>query len=127
MDPAATSAVKRAEASLKEARLIYNNTTALFKQGVVSNVDYQRAGVALDAAVARRQAAVESVYQAQAELVERRAALALARQRRDYQAAGDARRVSRGERSGGPAGAPESDAPATADSRAPVAQSASRP
>jgi RND family efflux transporter MFP subunit len=80
VDPLETSVVKQAAASLKEARLIYNNSTALFKQGVVSNVDFQRAGVALDAAEARHKAAIESVYQAQAELVERRAALALARQ-----------------------------------------------
>src|SRR5207244_11878380 len=73
IDPAATSAVKQAEASLKEARLIYNNTTALFKQGVVSNVDYHRPGVAPDAATARRQPAIERVYQAQAERAERRA------------------------------------------------------
>jgi RND family efflux transporter MFP subunit len=80
IDPLETSAVKQAAASLKEARLIYNNSSALFKQGVVSNVDFQRAGVALDAAEARHKAAIESVYQAQAELLERRASLALARQ-----------------------------------------------
>jgi RND family efflux transporter MFP subunit len=80
VDPLQTSVVKQAAASLKEARLIYNNSTALFKQGVVSNVDFQRAGVALDAAEARHKAAIESVYQAQAELLERRATLALARQ-----------------------------------------------
>src|SRR5262249_8095241 len=80
VDPLQTSAVKQAEASLKEARLIFNNNSELFKQGVVSNVDYQRAGVALDAAEARHKAAIESIYQAQAELLERRAALALAKQ-----------------------------------------------
>jgi RND family efflux transporter MFP subunit len=80
VDPLETSAVKQAAASLKEAKLISGNTTELFKQGVVSNVDFQRAGVALQAAEARHQAAIESIYQAQAELLERRAALALARQ-----------------------------------------------
>jgi len=80
VDPLNTSVVKQAEASLKEARLMYNNSSELFKQGVVSNVDFQRAGVALQAAEARHQAAVESVYQARAELLERRAALALAKQ-----------------------------------------------
>src|SRR5258706_5801574 len=71
VDPLQTSVVKQAAASLKEARLIYNNSTALFKQGVVSNIDFQRAGVALDAAEARHKAAIETVYQAQAELLER--------------------------------------------------------
>jgi len=80
VDPVDTSIVKQADASLKEARLMYNNSVELFKQGVVSNVDFQRAGVALQAAEARRQSAIESVYQAQAELLERRASLALARQ-----------------------------------------------
>lgn len=80
VDPLETSAVKQAAASLKEAQLMFNNSSELFKQGVVSNVDYQRAGVALAAAEARRQGAVESIFQAQAELLERRAALSLARQ-----------------------------------------------
>jgi len=80
VNPLETSAVKQAAASLKEAQLMFNNSSELFKQGVVSNVDYQRAGVALAAAEARRQGAVESIFQAQAELLERRAALSLARQ-----------------------------------------------
>src|SRR5262245_45286101 len=80
VDPMNTSAVRQAAASLKEARLIHKNSSELFRQGVVSNVDYERAGVALQAAEARHQAAIESVYQAQAQLLERRASLALARQ-----------------------------------------------
>jgi multidrug efflux pump subunit AcrA (membrane-fusion protein) len=80
VDPLETSAVKQAAASVKEAKLIDGNTKELYKQGVVSNVDFQRAGVALQGAEARYQAAVESIYQAQAELLERRAALSLARQ-----------------------------------------------
>jgi RND family efflux transporter MFP subunit len=80
VDPANTSTVRQAEASLREARLMHKNSTTLFKQGVVSNVDYERAGVALQAAEARRQAAIENVYQSQAQLLERRASLALARQ-----------------------------------------------
>jgi len=80
VDPLNTSIVKQAAASLKEARLIYGNSSELFKQGVVSNVDFQRAGVALQAAEARHQAAIESIYQARAELLERRASLALAKQ-----------------------------------------------
>src|SRR5437867_7739340 len=70
VDPMSTSIVRQAEASLTEARLIHNNNTELFKQGVVSNVDYQRATVALQAAEARHQAAIEDVYQSQAQLVE---------------------------------------------------------
>src|SRR5258708_33091605 len=66
IDPLSTSTVRQAAASLKEARLIHTNSTSLFKQGVVSNVDYQRAGVALQAAQARHQAAIEDVYQSQA-------------------------------------------------------------
>ena len=80
VDPLNTSTVRQAAASLKEARLLHKNSTELFKQGVVSNVDYERAGVALQGAEARHQAAIESVYQAQAQLLERRASLALARQ-----------------------------------------------
>jgi len=80
VDPLNTSTVRQAAASLKEARLIHKNSTELFKQGVVSNVDFERAGVALQAAEARHQAAIEDIYQSQAQLVERRASLALARQ-----------------------------------------------
>jgi multidrug efflux pump subunit AcrA (membrane-fusion protein) len=80
VNPLETAVVKQAAAAVKEASLMHNNSAELFRQGVVSNVDYQRAAVALQAAEARHQAAIESVYQAQAELVERRAALALARQ-----------------------------------------------
>jgi RND family efflux transporter MFP subunit len=80
VDPVNTSTVRQAAASLKEARLMHKNSTELFKQGVVSNVDYERAGVALQGAEARHQAAIEDIYQSQAQLLERRASLALARQ-----------------------------------------------
>src|SRR5712692_2578308 len=59
VDPLNTSTVRQAAASLKEARLMHKNSSELFKQGVVSNVDYERAGVALQAAEARHQAAIE--------------------------------------------------------------------
>lgn len=75
-----TSVVRQAAAGLREARLMNQNASALFKQGVISNVDFQRAGVALQGAEARYQAAVEEVYRSRAELLERRAQLALARQ-----------------------------------------------
>ena len=80
VDPLNTSTVRQAAASLKEARLLHKNSTELFKQGVVSNVDFERAGVALQGAEARHQAAIEDINQSQAQLVERRASLALARQ-----------------------------------------------
>lgn len=78
--PETTAVVRQAAASLREATLMQANAEKLFKEGVVSNVDYQRAGVALQAAQARQQGAVEEVYRMRAELVERRAQLALARQ-----------------------------------------------
>ncbi len=80
IDPVSTAIVRQADASLREARLMHGNAEKLFKEGVVSNVDYQRAGVALQAAEARRQAAIEEVHRLRAELIERRAQLALARQ-----------------------------------------------
>lgn len=80
VDPNNTAIVRQAAASLREARLMQGNADKLFKEGVASNVDYQRAGVALDAAEARFQAAIEEIHRARAELIERRASLALARQ-----------------------------------------------
>ncbi|MGH9720303.1 MAG: efflux RND transporter periplasmic adaptor subunit [Bryobacteraceae bacterium] len=78
--PDETAIVRQAAASLREATLLHGNTTQLFKQGVVSKVDFERAGVVLQAAQARHQAAVEEVHQLRAQLTERRAQLALARQ-----------------------------------------------
>jgi RND family efflux transporter MFP subunit len=80
VDPANTAIVRQADAALREARLMQGNADKLFKEGVASNVDYQRAGVALQAAEARYQAAIEEIHRLRAELIERRAALALARQ-----------------------------------------------
>ena len=80
VEPADTAIVRQAAAALREGRLMFNNAEALFKQGVVSNVDYQRAGVALQAAEARHQAAIEEVHRLRAELIQRRAELDLARQ-----------------------------------------------
>ncbi|MEO7649642.1 MAG: efflux RND transporter periplasmic adaptor subunit [Bryobacteraceae bacterium] len=78
--PEETSMVRQAAASLKEARLMHANSTKLAAQGVVSRVDFERAGVALQAAEARYQGSKEEVFQIQAQLMERRAQLALARQ-----------------------------------------------
>jgi RND family efflux transporter MFP subunit len=78
--PQETAIVRQADASLKEARLIHANMSEMFKGGIVSNVDYLKAGVALQAAEARYQAAVEEVYRTQAELLQRRSELELAKQ-----------------------------------------------
>lgn len=80
VDPEKTAIVRQAAASLKEARLMFNNASELFKKGIVSNVDYQRAGVNLQAAEARQQGAIEEVYRTSAELLQRRQEIALAKQ-----------------------------------------------
>ncbi len=78
-----TAIVRRAEADLKEARFVFQTTEALAKEGVLSKIDYEKAGVARDAAEAARQSAVEEVMQLTAQLSERRAQLDLARQNLD--------------------------------------------
>jgi len=80
IDPEKTSIVRQAAASLKEATLMYNNANELFKKGIVSNVDFQRADVALQGAEARRQAAIEEVYRTIAEIRQHRHEAALAKQ-----------------------------------------------
>lgn len=80
VDPEKTAIVRQAAASLKEARLMHTNATELFKRGIVSNVDYQRAGVNLQGAEARQQAAIEEVYRTQAEILQKRHEIALAKQ-----------------------------------------------
>lgn len=79
-DPANTAIVRQAAASLKEATLVGQNVAALFKQGIASNVDYQKSLVALQAAEARHQAAVEEVFRTKAEILQRRTEVALAKQ-----------------------------------------------
>ena len=73
-------AVRQAAAGLKEATLIGVNTEQLYKQGVLSRVDFEKSLVAKSAAEARYQAAKEQVAQLLAQLIERRAQLSLARQ-----------------------------------------------
>lgn len=80
VDPEKTALVRQAAASLKEARLMHANASELFKRGIVSNVDYQRAGVNLQAAEARHQGAIEEIYRTRAELGQRRQEVAIARQ-----------------------------------------------
>ncbi len=78
--PESTAMVRQAAASLKEARFISGNTVKLAEEGVLSKVDLEKSGVALQAAEARYQGALEDVMQLRAQLTERRAQLALARQ-----------------------------------------------
>lgn len=80
VSPANTAIVRQAAASLKEATLIGQNVAALFKQGIASNVDYQKSLVTLQAAEARHQAAVEEVIRTKAEILQRRTEVALAKQ-----------------------------------------------
>ncbi|MFN7938385.1 MAG: efflux RND transporter periplasmic adaptor subunit [Bryobacteraceae bacterium] len=80
VDPVKTAIVRQAAASLREAKLMFGNANELFKKGIVSNVDYQRAGVNLQAAEARYQGAVEEVLRTRAELLQRRQEIALAKQ-----------------------------------------------
>lgn len=80
VDPVNTAIVRQAAASLREAKLMFGNANELFKKGIVSNVDYQRAGVNLQAAEARYQGAVEEVLRTRAELLQRRQEIALAKQ-----------------------------------------------
>ncbi len=78
--PEETAMVRQASAGLKEAKLIGENTAKLFQQGVLSRVDNEKALITRATAEARYQSAVEQVAQLRAQLLERRAQLALARQ-----------------------------------------------
>lgn len=78
--PEETAMVRQAAAGLREGKLIFANATKLFQEGVISKVDFERAGVAAQAAEARYQGAQEEVAQLRAQLIERRAQLSLARQ-----------------------------------------------
>jgi RND family efflux transporter MFP subunit len=78
--PEETAIVREAEAALKEARFIFETTRELTNQGVLSRIDFEKAQVRRQGAEAAYQAAQEQVMQLRAELTERRAQLALARQ-----------------------------------------------
>lgn len=78
--PEQTATVRQTAANLSDARLLFDNTSKLYKEGVVSKLDYDRAQVNLQAAEARYQASLEEVAGMRAQLSERRARLALARQ-----------------------------------------------
>ena len=78
--PEETAIVREAEAALKEARFVFETTQQLQKDGVLSRIDFEKAQVRRQGAEAAYQAAKEQVMQLRAELTERRAQLALARQ-----------------------------------------------
>ena len=78
--PAETAQVRQAVAAFKEARLIFETTERLKNEGVVSRIDFEKAQVRAQAAEAAYQGAIEEVMQLRAQLAERRAQLALARQ-----------------------------------------------
>ena len=80
VDPAQTSTVKLAVGALENARLNFTRTSQLAKEGVAAQVDFDTVRSNLLIAEARFQAAMEEVYTNQAQLVERRAQLELARQ-----------------------------------------------
>ncbi len=78
--PEQTAVVREAAAAVKEANFIFETTTRLQKDGVVSRIDFEKAQVRAQGAEARRQGAIEEVMQLRAQLTERRAQLSLARQ-----------------------------------------------
>ncbi len=78
--PEETAIVRRAAAALKEARYIFQTSEALVAEGVISKIEFEKAGVGREAAEASYQAALEEVMQLRAQLGERRAQIALARQ-----------------------------------------------
>ena len=78
--PEETAIVRQAEAALKEARFVFQTTEQLQKEGILSRIDFEKAQVRRQAAEATYQSAREEVMQLRAQLTERRAELALARQ-----------------------------------------------
>jgi HlyD family secretion protein len=78
--PEETAIVRESEAALREARFIFDTTRKLQEEGILSRIDFEKAQVRRQAAEAAYQGAKEQVMQLRAELSERRAQLALARQ-----------------------------------------------
>jgi RND family efflux transporter MFP subunit len=75
-----TSIVREADAALKEARFIFETTTRLQREGVVSKIEFEKSQVRKQGAEAHYQSALDEVMQLRAQLTERRAQLALAKQ-----------------------------------------------
>ncbi len=82
-DPVRTATVREAAAALKEARFIFETTAKLQQEGVVSRIEFEKAQVRRDGMEAHYAAVVADVMQLRAQLSERRANLALARQQLD--------------------------------------------
>lgn len=82
-EPERTATVREAAAALKEARFIFETTAKLQKEGVVSRIEFEKAQVRRDGIEAHYSAVVADVMQLRAQLSERRANLALARQQLD--------------------------------------------
>jgi RND family efflux transporter MFP subunit len=78
--PEETAIVRQAEAAMKEARFIFQTTEKLAKEGIVSQIDLEKANVRKQGIEAAYESAKEEVMQLRAQLTERRAQLALARQ-----------------------------------------------
>ena len=81
--PENTSIVRQAEAALEEARLVFDTSAQLNKEGVLSRFEYDKARVRRAAAEATSQSAIAQVMQLRALLSQRRAELALAQQNLD--------------------------------------------
>ena len=82
-DAERTATVREALAALKEARFIFDTTARLQKEGVVSRIEFEKAQVRRDGSEAHYSAVLADVMQLRAQLSERRATLALARQQLD--------------------------------------------
>ena len=78
--PQDTAMVREADAQLREARFIFDTTSRLQKDGVVSKIDLEKAQVRRQGSEAHYQAVVEQVMQLRAQLVEKQAQLSMARQ-----------------------------------------------
>ncbi len=78
--PQDTALVREADAQLREARFIFDTTSRLQKDGVVSKIDLEKAQVRRLASEAHYQTVVEQVMQLRAQLVEKQAQLSMARQ-----------------------------------------------
>jgi RND family efflux transporter MFP subunit len=75
-----TAAVREAAAVAQEAKIVFETTQQLQKEGVLSRIEFERAQARRQGADAAYQRARQQVMQNRAELVERKAQLALARQ-----------------------------------------------
>lgn len=78
--PDRTATVKEAKAALEDARLVFETTERLAKEGVVSKIEYERAMARKQGLEARVQAALAEVANLEGQLTERKAQLELARQ-----------------------------------------------